>query len=655
MHHFLIPALIVAAVTSGVAAPLAAQQLELFALWSDHMVLPAGEPVAMRGRAAAGAAVEVACSWSEQALHGVVDAQGRFVVTVTPPIPGDGRSHGGPQHIVVRCGDEEVRIEDVLVGDVWLASGQSNMEMTLGATGGWMVGVDDWQREVAAADVPMLRFFTVEKRTAAGPQSDVRGSWKVCSPATAGACSAVAYYFGRDLVRRLQQPVGLVVSSWGGTVCEAWTSPEGLADFPEFQPAVERLRTPEDHAQSDQRFWRAVDARTPMPGAGGERGDASEWSPVAMPHLWSRQGLADFDGVAFYRTRVDVPASWAGRELRVALGAIDDMDTVWFGARRIGGHEGAGSWQTLREYRVPAEVVTAGSHDLFVRVVDTGGEGGFTSQAEALRVFPLTGGDGNRGLADGWWMRRGPALAELPPPPRPVGQGPNVPTVLYQGMIAPLVDWPIRGVVWYQGESNRGRHEQYARLFPRMIEDWRRAFGRRLPFYYVQIAPFGYGGDTGETFRLRLAQRAALALPETGMVVSGDVGDPKDIHPRNKRSIGQRLARKALALTYGVAGIASQEPEPLAAVRVDGAVRVRFGSVGDGLRLLDGPVAVEVQRQDGWFGPVEVRLAGDGLDLLVANPAEVLAVRYCHAATAAGTIVNSSGLPAGPFLLQVER
>jgi sialate O-acetylesterase len=639
----------------------AQQPLRLPALFGDHMVLPQACAVPLHGTAAPGAGVAVRVPWLDRALEAVCGTDGRFAVELRTP------AAGGPFDVEIACGGDKRVLRDVLIGDVWLGSGQSNMEMPVGNFGSWRTGVRDFEREAAAADLPQLRLFTVSQRIAFAPAADVEGHWEVCTPKSVLGFSATAFFFGRELQRQRRQPLGLVVSCWGGTVCEAWTDARALADFPEFAPALAEIaaiaadRRPV--AELWAQWWTAVVARAPL--RDGRRPeqrdyDDSDWTEVAMPHVWSKAGLARFDGVGWYRTPVAVPAAWAGQDLIVSLGPIDDMDRVWFDGEPIGGMETPGHWQEARRYRVPGARVRAGTSELCVCVVDTGGEGGFTADAETMRVFPAAGEAGGVGLARSWRFRRGDELGALPPSPRAQDE-PNQPSVLWNGMIAPLLPFPFRGVLWYQGESNRLRAEQYARLFPAMIRAWRRASGSdasgsELPFCFVQIAPYGYDDDRGEAFALRRAQMRALELPAVAMAVTTDIGEPGDIHPRDKQDVGLRLAQLALRTAYGERAAGADAPAPERAAAEAGALRVTFAHAEGGLHTRgDGPHHFEVAGADGVFRPARATIDGGAVVLRCDAVPAPLAMRYCFAAAAVADLWNGRDLPPPPFELRALR
>lgn len=601
------------------------------ALFGDHMVLPAHSKVPITGRGPVGGTVAVRASWGESATA-TVAANGTWCASLATA------AGPGPFEVRVEAGGQQRTWRDVLVGDVWLASGQSNMEMQLGKIG-WSQGVRDHARESALAELPALRVFTVRKNAANEPAQDVAGEWRVCSPATAGEFSAVAFFFGRELVRAGKSPLGIVVSCWGGTVAQAWTSPLGLAAFPEFAADLATLATGSsggDRQAKLQHYWRAVDD--------AKQGDSRD---VTVPELWSRSELERFDGVATYTRTVSLPEAMIGRDCWLELGPLDDMDTVWWDGARIGGSEDDGAWDTPRRYPIAAARTGKPSAELRVRVVDTGGEGGFAGAADALQLVAADGAV-RVPLAGTWQRRLGPSKGELPRWPARAG-GPNRPAVLWHGMIAPLVPFPFTGAIWYQGESNRAQPEQYARLFPALIADWRRAFARDLPFFFVQIAPFAYeDGRDDRTAELRAAQAAALALPHTGMVVTLDCGDANDIHPRHKQPVGERLAALALARHY-------REPVPcegpvFADVEADDdALRLRFLPTVGGLRLVNGGAGFEVAGAEGPFVAAEATVVGDAVRVRSPAVLQPARVRYAWASVPAWSLVNGPGLPAAPF------
>lgn len=628
-----------AAVPAAVLLPFASAQEPAFRparLFGDHMVLPASCRAPVHGWGPAGAAVEVRASWGSVATA-TVGADGRWRCALETP------ARGTAGELTFASGGVELRARDVLVGDVWLASGQSNMEMPVGRQGSWS-GVRDWQQEVLAADWQELRVFTVGRRASDAAVDDVDGAWRVCSPATAADFSATAYFFAKELLQRGVAPIGLVVSSWGGTVIEAWMAESAFPAGEGGDAALAPQRQAAGDAAKRDAFWRAVERVAPTA------------APVAveLPERWSQGELADFDGVVDYRRSLRLPDGLVGEQLVLELGAIDDMDTVLWNGERVAGTEHDGAWATPRRYVVPAERTQRTDVELVVRVVDTGGEGGFSGSPGELKLALANDAAEAVPLAGTWQRTVRAAMAALPEWPRPPRAPQNRPTWLWNGMIAPLLPFPFTGVVWYQGESNRGAPEVYAERFPAMIRDWRRRIGKELPFYFVQIAPYGYRPDDDErTARLRRAQAAALALPATGMVVTLDCGDAKDIHPAAKQPVGQRLALLALAGHYGV-DVVAEGPRLTAAVRAGGAVRLRFAAAAGRLELRNGGAGFELAAADGRFVPATARLDDDGVVLEAAGVGTPTRVRYAWHAVPAWSLCGGTGLPAAPFEAAID-
>jgi sialate O-acetylesterase len=620
--------------------------LSLHALFSDHMVLPRGETVRVKGTARAGDEATLSAAWLKESVRAIAGPDGAFELPLPSP---EGQ---GPFRFEVTSGGKSIAVNDVLVGDVWLASGQSNMEMSVGPSPTGPRGCDDWQRECATAAIPQLRLFTVRRHVSVREESDVVGQWSVSTPESAVAFSATAFFFARDLALRGHGPIGIVASSWGGTVCEAWTRTEGLIDFPEFGPALERVREQATDATAPsamrEQFFGAVERSAVVdPLAGGG-------ATVTLPHVWSKHGLAAHDGVGVYSRTVEVSPDWVGKDLAVHLGPIDDMDVVLWNGQRIGGTYEMGRWADARHLRVPGAMVKAGTARIVVAVVDASGEGGIGGSAEACRIQAVDGGLGSVSLAEGWSFQKGPSLRELPRLPDAGQQNPNVPTVLWNGMIAPLAPFPFAGAIWYQGESNRDRAQQYAKLFPSMIRDWRAAFGKEFAFVFVQIAPFGYRDDRGQTFALRIAQEAALALPRVGMAVTTDIGDPKDIHPTQKRLVGERLAAEARRIQYGELGGSSLPPRATKAKVAGADVVLAFDHATSWRTTEQGPRHFELAGDDGVFHAAAARIDGAGIRLSCSATAKPVSVRYASAADAMANLWNEHGLPLPPFGLRID-
>jgi sialate O-acetylesterase len=623
--------------------------VRLASIFGDGMVLQRESTVAVFGWGRPGEKVSVRGSWpAATPAEATVGTDRRWSAALATP------AAGGPYSVTV-AGDTTRRLDNVLIGEVWLCAGQSNME--------WSVRqCKDGPAEAAAADFPAIRLFNVVNTVAAEPAGDCEGRWQTSTPATAGGFSASAYYFGRTLHRALGVPIGLIQSDWGGTRIEAWMSRAALAAFSECAKDFERLdaaRDPDRRAalmlEATEGWWRRVAAAESKAGAAGwaDAGlDDAAWPTLNQPAVWASDDLKSFDGLVYERRRFDVPAEWGGRAATISLGPIDDRDDTFINGAAVGGTRDDGQWNTPREYAVPAGVLRAGRNVLAVRVLDTGGGGGLCGQAEDLWI--ATEGavpEARVSLAGEWRYRVGLKLAELPERGPSVHLGPNTVSGLYNGMIAPLATCGIRGVIWYQGESNRPNAERYGELLPAMIRQWRGEWGRGdFPFYFVQIAPYNYAGDNGETARLRESQSRTLAVAGTGMVVTMDIGDPADIHPADKQSVGQRLATLALARTYAATSAECSGPLYRGMSVSGGEVRVEFDHAA-GLRTRDNgrPSHFEVAGADGVFHAADAAIAGTAVVVSSPQVQQPQAVRYGWCAACEPNLENGAGLPAAPF------
>jgi sialate O-acetylesterase len=637
-------------------APAARADVRVPSVIGDNMVLQQGRKVRVWGWAEPGERVTV--SFRGEKASADADARGRWEVFTGP------HEAGGPFELTV-AGRNTLAFRNVLVGEVWVCSGQSNMEWSL-------ANARDGAKEAAAADYPFIHLFTVLKKTAAEPLDNVEGRWVVTTPKEAAQFSAVGYFFGRELHRRLGVPVGLIHTSWGGTPAEAWTSRGALAADPLLKPILDRYdKQLADLPRLRREYERARDEWAKQyvmadPGNKGETQgfakpglDASGWKRMNLPQLWETAGL-DVDGVVWFRREVEVPAGWAGKDLTLKLGAIDDADTTYFNGERVGstGADTLNSWVVQRVYRVPGRLVRAGRNTVAVRVFDRVGDGGFGGGQMTLAPADSKT---EKGVAlDGEWFYKEEATVPsrdidwTKQPQAPGSANQNNPTVLYNAMLAPLVPYTIRGAIWYQGESNAGRAHQYRTLFPAMIRDWRAAWGiGDFPFYFVQLANWRarpQDSTDSEWAELREAQTMTLAAaPNTGMAVAIDIGDPDDIHPRNKLDVGLRLARWALADTYG---LKLEKSGPLYdSFKVEGdKVRVSFRHAG-GLKTRDGaaPAGFYVAGADRKFVPAEARVEKGEVVVWSKEVPAPVAVRYAWADNPTANLYNSDGLPASPF------
>ena len=635
-----------------ILSSVARAEVRLPAIIGDNMVVQRDTKFAIWGNANAGEAVSV--SFAGKSFDAVADGKGLWQVWIGP------LKAGGPFELTVKGATNLVTIKNVLVGEVWICSGQSNMEWPL-------INTDDGAEVVAKANNPELRLFTVTHHTSPQPLTDVQGSWTMSTPEDAAQFSAVGYFFGRELQQHLKVPVGLIDSSWGGTPAEAWTSHEALAASPELKPILDRYESSLNTSSQAKEAYAKLLAQWEEKNLyldAGNKGEAlgyadpatatTDWSKMDLPQQFETAGLL-IDGAVWFRRAIDLPESWRGKDLVLNLPPVDDHDVTYFNGTKVGGigRETPNSYAVPRKYTVPGALVHPGRNIIAVRVFDSAGEGGF-SRGGAMSIGP---GDSEMIPLRGMWNYKVELALEPKHPdwgtrPEAMGAGnQNNPSVLYNAMIAPLVPFVIRGVIWYQGESNAGRAYQYRTLFPIMIRNWRSVWAREFPFYFVQLANWRAiksQPDESDWAELREAQMMTLREPQTGMAVAIDIGG-EDLHPRNKLDVGRRLAAFALANTYGQKVIPSGPLFDRFSIEGDKA-RIRF-KYSAGLKTLDGgPVkGFAIAGEDRRFVWADARI--DGETIVVSSPTvpKPVAVRYGWADNPIVNLYNSAGLPASPF------
>ncbi len=635
--------LIVALVLSSGFEPGALGDVKLPHVISSGMVLQQQSEAALFGWASPGEVIEITGSWGKS-VKATAGRDGRWKAKVST-----GAAGNSPQTLVFK-GANTITLDDVLIGEVWVCSGQSNMEMTVQQSEGG-------EAEVAASTDPLMRLFMVENVISLHERLDNNGKWEAASPQPVKGFSAVGYSFGKELRKKLGVPVGLISSDWGGTRVEAWMSEGALAKFPEQAGTLETIRMMKDPNQRDtlankagEAWWAGLDGTGPKLSKGwsGEAFDDSKWGEMVLPRMLDGE-FASFDGVMYFRKKVKIAAGDAGKPALLMLGPIDDRDDAWINGTMVGATHEDGQWAAPRVYQVPEGLLKAGDNVVAVRVLDTSGPGGINGKPEQMML--KMGNASPISLAGGWKVMRGAEFKALAAIPGGMALHPNVPTILFNGMVTTIRPFTPRGVIWYQGESNRDNPAAYRKLFGAMIEDWRAQFERPdMAFGFVQLAPFHYGGDRGETSLVRESQLGTLAVANTGMAVTMDIGDAKDIHPRRKFEVGRRLALWALAKTYGKSGFEYSGPIFKGAKFEGGVARVTFDHVGAGLMAKGGELREYfVAGEDKQFVRATAAIEGDAVIAKSPRVAKPVAVRYGWSDDCEPNFFNKDGLPASPF------
>ena len=651
--------LLVALSITGANAAAAAPTLRLATVFSDHMVLQRDAKAPVWGWGQAGDTLTV--TFAGQQKTAVAGTDGKWKVILNPL-----KVSSQPAALTVTSarGDKSLEITDVLVGDVWLCGGQSNMDFGLG-------GAEHGAQEIAAANFPRLRFFSAVHTLADAPAQEVRGQWYVCSPQTAGNAYAAAYFFARELQRTQDVPIGLLQAAWSGMPAEAAVSREMLDADPALRPILKRCFTDKAAYEAAKKAydahvpaWQA--ARTPADtGNAGEKlgwaapaAELNGWGTANLPMLFMHGDPALYlQGAVWFRREVEIPAEWAGHPLTLALGPIADFDTTYLDGKKIGATD-ADSPDTAkisRAYTIPAELAVAGKHTLAVRMFTRYNEPGFAAKPAAMCLLRADATDAPPIPLDGPWRYRVERVCDfIPFPCAPYPPDSCfAPTKVYNGMIAPLATYGIRGVLWYQGEHNGEHAAQYARLLPALITSWRKQWGQGdFPFLYVQLPNWLYHQEVPSGCpwaELRDVQRRTLALPNTGMAVTIDLGEAASIHPIRKQEVGRRLALVAEKLVYGL-DIPYSGPL-YRAMRVNGKrLRVDFTCAFGGLKA-DGPTLTgfTIAGADRHFVPAQATIDGDAVWVSSDEVTKPVAVRYAWVCNPRCNLRNAAGLPASPF------
>ncbi len=643
-------------------------KIVLPSLIGDNMLLQQKTDAKIWGKANPGQKINISASWNAEA-DTKSGEDGKWSVKLTTP------EAGGPYTIKISASDTAITINNVLVGEVWFCSGQSNMEMPLA---GWppndtiMHSAD----AIAAASIPEIRLFNVVRRIAGDPLEECAGKWEICTPETVKQFSATAFFFGRKLHTELNIPVGLIESAWGGTPSESWTSSESLMKAGEFVSVLNQIKESAP-LQAEYQNWLNTHKQVELKQDGTDQYkdlkfnddevpafdfNDSGWPAMVLPSAFEPV-IGEFDGAVWFRKMIEIPQSMSGKDLVLSLGPIDDMDRTYFNGKLVGATETAGFWQTDRVYNIPAAQVKAGNNQISIRVIDTQGGGGIFGTPEKMWLsvkdeskvkIPLNGEWKYQPVAE--YINNKFYLYDLTKnefegKKRPVNLSAGTPSVLYNGMVSPVLPYQIKGAIWYQGEANVGRAGQYTKIFPLMIENWREAWGiKDFPFYFVQIAPYVYAGvDSTESGFLREAQESALKLPKTGMAVTLDIATVNNIHPPFKQEVGDRLALLALNSDYGKS-IPYMGPVYKSMSSSGNTITLKFENTEGGLTAKDKNLKeFEIAGEDGVYKKADAKIVNDEVQVSSASVKDPVSVRYCWRNGSQATLFNKEGFAAWQF------
>lgn len=607
-------------------------------IFSDNMVLQRNGLIPVWGWADANEKIEV--RFNNQVKSVKAGKNGKWLIRL------DAENAGGPYDMTIK-GKNTVQIRNILVGEVWLCSGQSNMEWTVGQS-------MNAKQEIAAANNLFIRHIKIQRDISSLPQNDINaGDWQICDSTTVANFTGVGYFFAKNLYNELKIPVGLINSSWGGTNIETWISREAFENSDEFKEMIAGMPKIDLDSLSKLKVKGSVMRIEALQGTKMEgmntsqfrelSFDDSKWPVLNQPQLWEEQSIGELDGIVWLRKTIVLASLDLTKEATLVLSKIDDNDITYVNGIKVGS---TNQWDANRRYTIPPGVLKEGKNVIAVRVDDTGGGGGIYGDAADVKLILY-----NASLPlSGEWKFQVESVIKT------TNQN-SLPSLCYNAMISPLIPFAFQGVLWYQGESNAGRSYQYRKAFPLLINDWRQKWNNSsMPFYFVQLATFNNPGNSNEGCgwaELREAQTMTLSLPNTGMCVTTDlVTNPKDIHPTNKQDVGNRLASLALNNLYSKNMICNGPIYKSMEIKNDQVI-LSFDNIGTGLYTPDkyGYIrGFEMAGKDQVFHYAKAFIKGNTVVLFNEKVENPVAVHFGWIGDASDcNLFNKEGYPAVPF------
>jgi sialate O-acetylesterase len=611
-------------------------QVKLASIFADDMVLQREAKIPIWGWAMPNEKVTV--TFHNQSKTTKADHEGKWSVRLNK------ENAGGPYNLSI-TGKNQMLLKNILVGEVWLCSGQSNMEWTVGQS-------DDAENEIAKANNSNIRHIKIPKEINSMPNADIKKTaWEVCSPETVGGFTGIGYFYAKQLQEKLHIPIGLINASWGGTNIETWISREGFESSTDFQEMIAKMpkinlqsllnlkmSTEQNRIATLQKYPFTTDkvALYKKPDF-----DDKLWLTLQQPQIWEEQSLGNFDGVVWLRKHFTLSKEDLNTEAILQIPAIDDNDITYLNGIKIGATKG---WDIKRNYIIPAGLLREGVNVIAIQVIDNGGGGGIHGSDSDLKLVL-----NNASIAlNGLWQFQVETIKNS------INEN-GYPSLCYNAMIHPLIPFAFKGVLWYQGESNASRAFQYNKTFPLLINDWRQKWQTKFPFYFVQLATFKTKGNSNEGCswaELREAQTHTLKVSHTAMVVTTDIGNPNDIHPTNKKEVGKRLAAIAFNNLYNKKTVCSG-PVFKTFENKGNQTIVTFDTLDYGLMVQKNNGLVygfEVANNDQVFYPAKAIIRNNTVMLTCDQVVKPQAIRYGWIGDASAcNLFNNEGFPAIPF------
>lgn len=599
---------------------------------------------------------------NQSVLFGTAEPNKKFMIRIngdefiiTSDNNGDWITHlnpipvGGPYecNIIYK---QELAVNNIVCGDIYLCSGQSNMEMQLDGWG----RVNSYRKEIADANFNNIRLLKVDHNTSLNEQNEIKTSgWEVCSSKTVTGFSAAAFFFAKELLKDVDIPIGLIQSTWPGSPIEAWMSRESLSQFKENKFVLDKLYS---DANSEEMLsanylneftnWETEIAHQEPEHLNGNWKDQFDWHSVNLPYMWQERDFPEFNGSIWFRKNFEIPKNDSDDDFFLNLGPVKDSYSIWINSILI---NSVSPLDFTRVHRIPKDVLLIGNNEIVVRAFAEQYGGGFWGEEEEIKlynsIFSLS-------IFSDWFAAKGADLStisEKPKNPTDI----DVPTVLFNSMINPLIRLNIKGILWYQGESNVDDPEKYGRYFKALITDWSNRFnGGDIPFLFVQLANYYEVDDESNATwaRLREAQESVLKFDKTGMVCSIDIGEANDIHPRNKQDIGIRLALLAKKMIYNK-NVVYTGPKYINHQIIKNSVIVNWAISGESLKTIDSSMAREfmIAAEDKKFYKANTVIDRCKTILSSNEVTNPVAVRYAWVNNPVCNLTDESGLPALPF------
>jgi sialate O-acetylesterase len=607
-------------------------------IFSDNMVLQRNKLIPVWGWADTSEIVTV--QFKQQIKKIKTSKSGTWLINL------DAEMAGGPFELIV-SGKNNIHVSNILVGDIWLCSGQSNMEWNVRQS-------DNSKNEISLANYPLIRHLKIPHNINAIPENDINNAaWKVCDSTTVSEFSAIGYFFAKNMYDSLKVPIGLINASWGGTIIETWIARNAFENSAEFKEMIAGL--PEVNLDSITKLVAIAKTKriellqnTKLKDLNTASFkeielDDAKWPEMIVPKFWELQSVGDIDGVVWLRKTINLTESESNEMSVLELSKIDDEDVTYVNGILVGSTK---QWDLKRHYTIASGVLKAGKNVIAIRITDNGQGGGIYGDAIDLKI---TVGNKKIPLAGNWKFMVESIKSKF---------GPNsFPSLCFNSMIHPLIPFAIQGVLWYQGEANVERALQYRIAFPLLINDWRKQWSNpSMPFYYVQLAPFNYppgNSNAGSSYaELREAQTLTLQLENTGMAVTTDVGNPFNIHPTNKQIVGKRLSAIALNNLFNRKFVC-EGPLFKSIEMVGDSIVANFANVGSGLVTTDkyGYLkGFELAGADSVFYYAKAYIKNEKVVIYSENVSKPIALHFGWAADASEcNLFNKEGFPAIPF------